>query len=172
MLIAVLLTGVIFAQEKNTEPKKNVEGRNVEPRKRDQRNNRDNFQRKRTAPETVTIDGTLQLEKGFVAVSAAGEDSVYLVPKLTRYIGFIDGLKEGTKVSVEGFKFNKVIQPTKVTINGKSYEFAAKERTFANPGFGPGPKQQFRHNSRNNCFGHGRDFRPEPGRRGGSFRGR
>jgi len=69
----------------------------------------------------MTVDGVLKLEKGLVAV--ANGDSVYYVPALNRYIGFIEGLKEGAKVSVEGVQFKDVIRPVKVKIDGKSYDF-------------------------------------------------
>jgi len=100
IFISALFTGTVFAQN------------------RDNRLNRNDRQR---GVSKVTIDGVLQLEKGVVAVASG--DSIYYVPVLTRYIGFIDGLKEGTKVSVEGSQFNRVIRPVKVTINGKSYDF-------------------------------------------------
>jgi hypothetical protein len=100
ILVSVLLAGTVFAQNRGDRP------------------NRNDRQR---APVKVTVEGVLQLEKGVVAVASG--DSVYLVPVLTRYIGFIEGLKEGAKVSVEGSQFRNFIQPVKVTINGKSYDF-------------------------------------------------
>ena len=48
---------------------------------------------------------------------------VYLVPMLNRYIGFISGLKEGAKVTVEGRGSRNMIQPVKVNIDGKDYDF-------------------------------------------------
>jgi hypothetical protein len=106
MAIAVLFAGAVFGQspaDKNSVPRRDI---------------------RRPAPEAVTINGTLQLEKGFIAVSSG--DKVYYVPRLTRYIGFIEGLKEGAIVSVEGFTFKNFILPLKVTLNGKSYDFAMK----------------------------------------------
>jgi len=100
LFISVLFAGTVFAQNKD-----NRLGRNN--RKQEVTN--------------VTIEGILKLEKGIVAVSSG--NSVYFVPVLNRYIGFIDGLKEGTKVSVEGSQIKDVIRPVKVTINGKSYDF-------------------------------------------------
>jgi hypothetical protein len=86
------------------------------------------------------IEGTLKLEKGFIAVQSG--ESVYYVPMLTRYIGFINGLKEDAKVSIEGFLFRNIIHPLKVTVADKSYDFMAPQ--FApRPGFG----------MRNNNFG-------------------
>jgi len=89
-------------------------------------------ERRRTnpqAPQTQTIEGTLKLERGQVAVQSG--DSVYLIPVLTRYIGFINELKEDARVSVEGFLLRDIIYPVKVTLGGKSYDFAG-----ANTGFG------------------------------------
>ncbi|MDR0302248.1 MAG: hypothetical protein LBI04_08065 [Treponema sp.] len=105
LLVSVLFAGTAFAQKDDT---------------RQNRDNRNRNDRKREAA-TVTVEGVLQLEKGVVAVASG--DSVYYVPMLTRYIGFIDGLKEGTKVSVQGFQSKSLIRPVKVTINGKSYDF-------------------------------------------------
>jgi hypothetical protein len=54
---------------------------------------------------------------------------------LTRYIGFINGLKEDAKISIEGFMFRNIIHPLKVTVADKSYDFMAPQ--FApRPGFG------------------------------------
>jgi hypothetical protein len=74
----------------------------------------------------VSVEGVLKLEKGFVAVESA--DKVYIVPMLNRYIGFITGLREGEKVSVEGYERKNMIRPTKVTVGGKSYDFFAWDR--------------------------------------------
>ena len=103
LFVSVLLAGTVFAQNKD---------------------NRQNRNDRKQEVAKVTIDGILKLEKGVVAVASG--DSVYFVPILNRYIGFIDGLKEGTKVSVEGSKIKDVIRPVKVTINGKSYDFPEK----------------------------------------------
>jgi hypothetical protein len=100
LFISVLFAGTVFAQNKD---------------------NRQNRNDRRQEVTNVTIEGVLKLEKGIVAVASG--DSVYYVPILSRYIGFIEGLKEGTKVSVEGSKINDFIRPVKVTINGKSYDF-------------------------------------------------
>jgi hypothetical protein len=165
LLIGILGFGSVFAQgisdsqDKNDRPNRNNAPERRNRQERPERPDRDQQPR---AQKTVTIEGTLQLEKGLVAVASG--DSVYMVPLLTRYIGFIEGLKEGTNVSVEGFKFNKVIQPTKITIDGKSYDFLAFDRSRDRPrfngdnfrpgrGFGPGCGMQW------------------PGRRNGPQRG-
>jgi len=123
LLIAVLFAGTVSAQTRNNR----LSDSDIKP---------------------TTIEGTLQLEMGSVAVASG--DSVYLVPFLTRYIGFIENLKEGQRVSVEGYTFRNVISPVKVTIAGKSYDFPMN-RNFSG-GFGMmGP------GLRNNSFGPSRD---------------
>jgi hypothetical protein len=73
--------------------------------------------------QSVTVEGTLQLQNGQIAVSTG--NAVYFVPVLNRYIGFIDGLKEGARVSILGYASGNVLQATQATINGKSYDFQA-----------------------------------------------
>ena len=149
LFIAVLLVGTISAQDKDRDSQKDRNNRQDRGERQDRRS------RQREA-KSVTIDGTLQLEKGFVAVASG--DSVYYVPMLTRYIGFIEGLKEGKKVSVEGYEFRKFIHPKKVTIDGKSYDFIADGRGSGGPGFrgdnfgprrGCGPGRDFGSDRRN-----------------------
>ena len=81
-------------------------------------------------PETVRVDGTLQLQNGHIVLSTG--TVVYFVPGLMRYIGFIDGLREGARISAEGFASGNFLQPTKLTIGGREYDFAANT-----PGWGP-----------------------------------
>ena len=77
--------------------------------------------------QTVTVEGTLQLQNGKIAVATG--NTFYFVPVLNQYIGFIEGLKEGARVSVLGFASGNIIQASQVTINGKSYD-------FQNPSYG------------------------------------
>jgi hypothetical protein len=104
-----------------------------------------------TPAQTITVTGTLQLQNGSIAV--ANGDTVYYIPVLERYIGFIDGLKEGAPVNVEGYVFHNrayaYLRPSKVTLDGKSYDF---------------PSNNFVLDSRN---GYGRNH---PQRRGGWHR--
>jgi hypothetical protein len=100
LLISVLFAGTVFAQNRDTRPDRNDRQR---------------------APEKITVEGVLRLEKGVVAVASG--DSVNYVPVLNRYIGFIDGLKEGAKISVEGYQFRDYVRPVKVIINEKTYDF-------------------------------------------------
>jgi len=111
LFIGVLLVGAVYGQ--------------------DTRNNRrpDDTQRtneRQRSNDPVTVEGTLKLERGFVAVESG--DTVYFVPMLNRYIGFINDLREGTRVSIEGREFRNTIHPTKVTIGGRTYDFPVNNR--------------------------------------------
>ena len=72
--------------------------------------------------QKITVTGTLQLQNGQIALASG--NTVYFVPTLGRYIGFIDGLKEGASVSIDGYASGNYLEPSKVTINGKSYDFS------------------------------------------------
>ncbi|GHT65863.1 hypothetical protein FACS1894110_08570 [Spirochaetia bacterium] len=79
-----------------------------------------------TAAETVTVSGTLQLINGEIAVAQGG--NTYYPSGLSRYVGFIDGLKEGASVKLEGntalLKYTTnvyFLRVTKLTLNGKEY---------------------------------------------------
>ena len=73
--------------------------------------------------QVISITGTLQLQNGVIAVVSG--NNAYYVPALTQYIGFIEGLREGAQISIDGYVSGNYVQPTKVTISGKSYDFAA-----------------------------------------------
>jgi len=73
--------------------------------------------------EIVTVNGTLQLRDGAIAVVSGS--NAYFAPTLTQYVGFIDGLREGAQISMEGVVSGNYIQPTKVTIGGRTYDFSA-----------------------------------------------
>nr|AGS53386.1 hypothetical protein [uncultured bacterium contig00018] len=73
------------------------------------------------APQTVSVSGTLQLQNGMIAIASG--NNAYFVPVLTQYIGFIEGLKEGAQITVNGFLSGNYIQPNTVTIAGKTYDF-------------------------------------------------
>jgi len=158
ILISILLAGAVYGQG----IRDNQRAGDTQRRTERQRGN-----------DLVTIEGTLKLERGSVAVESG--DSVYYVPTLNRYIGFINDLREGTRVSVEGREFRNVIQPTKVTIGGRSYDFPA---SGPNSGFGMQGFNRLQENepgrgqlqSRNNPGPGYRNFNT-PGRRYGSGRG-
>ena len=75
--------------------------------------------------QTISVSGTLQLQNGVIAVTSG--NNAYYVPALTRYIGFIEGLREGAQISMEGYASGNYIQPTRVTISGKTYDFTANQ---------------------------------------------
>ena len=85
--------------------------------------------------QAISIAGTLQLQNGVIAVVAGS--NTYLVPILTQYIGFIEGLREGAQISIDGYFYGNYVQPTRVVISGKSYDFtAAAQQGFAYCGGG------------------------------------
>jgi hypothetical protein len=95
--------------------------------------------------ETSTITGKLELINGNIAVKNG--DTVYYVMGLSRFIGFVDGLKEGAEVSLEGWAFaasgrseNRGFLVSKLTINGKEYDNLLPEpgRMMGPQAFGPG----------------------------------
>jgi len=149
MLIGVLLIGAVYGQGIRNEQRADNRQRNNDSQRSDERQRSADQQRSagQQRNDPVTVEGTLKLERGFVAVESG--ETVYLVPMLNRYIGFISDLKEGARVSVEGRGFRNTIHPTKVTIGGKSYDFPSNNRApnFGNrsndrrpDNFGPGKK--------------------------------
>jgi hypothetical protein len=73
--------------------------------------------------QTVSVQGTLGLQNGVITLSNG--NAVYYVPELFRYVGFIDTLKEGAQVEVEGWQMgNGYIAPVKITVGGKDYDLS------------------------------------------------
>jgi hypothetical protein len=81
-------------------------------------------------PQQITVNGSLQLQNGSIAVVSG--NITYFVPVLTQYFGFIEGLKEGVQVSIDGFASGNTIRPSKVTLNGKSYDFPVNPQVSYN----------------------------------------
>ncbi len=85
-----------------------------------------------SANQTATItkvEGKLALVNGLIAIQSAGK--TYYVQGLQHLLGFIDGLKEGAAVKVEGYAQNVPVAPeyfmlrlTKLTFNGKDYDLS------------------------------------------------
>jgi len=81
-----------------------------------------------TNPATTTIRGTLGLSAGRISVVSG--DITYYVDGLQRFVGFIDGLKEGAQVSLDGYAIAprtdgqtyRSFYPVTLTLNGKNYE--------------------------------------------------
>jgi hypothetical protein len=118
LLMTVLLAVGIFAQESR------------------------NTRQRPEAPETVSLSGTLALANGQIALQSGSD--VYYVTGIQRLVGFVDGLKEGAQVSLEGYtrSFNKtenakLLLATKLTIGSKSYDLAPAGPAAGRIGNGP-----------------------------------
>jgi hypothetical protein len=79
--------------------------------------------------ENVTVSGKLNISQGMIAITSGGV--TYLTGGLSRFVGFIDGLREGAEVTLEGYALpvrrdNKVklLQVQKMTLNGNEYDLA------------------------------------------------
>ena len=77
--------------------------------------------------ETVTISGTMVVANGMPALKSG--DDTYFIGGVSSLIGFVDGLKEGAQVTVEGTVITipgrnslKYLNGSKLTLNGKSYD--------------------------------------------------
>lgn len=77
--------------------------------------------------EKSTINGKLALVNGMIAVQSGSK--TYYVRGFNHLIGFIDGLKEGATVTLEGYGYPipnapeyQYFMSTKLTFNGKSYD--------------------------------------------------
>ena len=108
------LAAVIFAQTREQRP-----GRAPEPMRT-------------PAAETVTLSGSLVVAYGSPALKSG--DEIYLLGGLSRLTGFIDGLKEGAQVTIEGRAFTgrreeslKFLRPLKLTLAGKTYDLSPPE---------------------------------------------
>jgi hypothetical protein len=78
------------------------------------------------APETVTVSGTLGFSRGYISLEQDG--ITYYVLGLDKLIGFVDGLKEGASVTLEGTVFTpgantpvRFLWAGKLSFNGKEY---------------------------------------------------
>jgi hypothetical protein len=79
--------------------------------------------------EQVTVTGNLTIVQGSIAVKSG--DTTYFVPGLRSYVGFIDSLKDGAQVRLEGAAMTspqdpkaKVLRVSKLSIGGKDYDLA------------------------------------------------
>lgn len=98
--------------------------------------------------EQVTVTGNLTLAQGSVAVKSG--DITYFVPELLRYAGFIDSLKDGAQVRLEGAAVTvsqdgktKKLWVSKLNIGGKDYDLARPV-----PDAAAQPPAPFRHRRR------------------------
>jgi hypothetical protein len=88
--------------------------------------------------ESVTVSGNLTLAQGMIAVEKDG--ITYLTRGLNRLVGFIDGLKEGAQVTLEGVATVnpqnnrvKMLRVHKMTLNGREYDLVSSFRNSASP---------------------------------------
>lgn len=88
--------------------------------------------------EEVKLSGNLTIVQGSIALKSGGAN--YLTPGLMRYVGFIDSLKDGAAVTVEGTVITdprntevKALYVKKLSIGGKDYDLARPERTITVP---------------------------------------
>jgi hypothetical protein len=121
-----------------------------------------------TPPAEETISGNLGISQGMVSLESGGE--LYYVTGLDRFIGFIDGLREGAAVSLTGYAFEtprlsgaKVFRVTELRLNGKSYDLGPLAGDW-------GPDRQDWGQGRNRGFRHCGDFRSFNGPPGGRAR--
>lgn len=89
--------------------------------------------------ETVSLTGSLVVANGMPALQSG--DATYLLGGISRLVGFVDGLKEGAQVTIEGTAMTirgdsklKILKTSKMTLNGKSYDLAVRSMENFNPG--------------------------------------
>jgi hypothetical protein len=94
---------------------------------------RNNYRNHQPLPEKMAISGNLTISQGMIAVVDKG--TTYLAMGLHRYVGFIDGFKEGAAVTLEGYtrsdpynKSGKFMVVQKMSLNGKDYDLAYRRR--------------------------------------------
>jgi hypothetical protein len=130
-------------------------------------------------PEKVTLNGVLDIKGGRIALENSGV--TYYLMGLDRFIGFIDGLKAGAAVTLEGFAAplpsfpeagsgrqhsatipqqqnagQKIFRITKLTLGSKDYELAP-DNGFGqamHPGMMNNQKGNFRDNRSRNDRGY------------------
>jgi hypothetical protein len=102
-----------------------------------------------SAAEQVTLSGELSIVHGRIALASG--DTTYYVSGLSRFIGFIEGLKEGARVNLEGSAYQfpgdatvKFLRVSKLTLNGKDYDLSARPEAFASPDLPPS-QYNYRH---------------------------
>jgi hypothetical protein len=99
-----------------------------------------------TVASITTISGALGLSGGNIAVQSG--NVTYYVRGLDRFVGFIDGLKYGVQVSLEGYasdpsrgQTERLFYPVKMTLNGKEYEVGSEDQSSGQDGSFPSPNR-------------------------------
>jgi hypothetical protein len=106
--------------------------------------------RRNGPPEKITLSGSLGLSRGRIVLESGG--ATYYIAGLDRLIGFVEGLKEGAAVSLEGWAFplprsekEQIFRAAKISINGKDYELGSQE----GPAYGRPDSRQSGHGGQN-----------------------
>jgi hypothetical protein len=138
-----------------------------------QNSGRPDSPRRNGEPEKISLSGSLALSRGRIVLESGG--STYYVAGIGGLIGFVEGLKEGASVSLEGWAFplprsekEQIFRAAKLSFNGKDYELGGQERPPRNEfGFNRenrfGPPSRF---DRASGFGHCGPQHPGPDSRG------
>jgi hypothetical protein len=92
--------------------------------------------------EKISLSGTLGLSRGIIVLKSGEE--IWYVPGLQHYASFIDGLKDGAAVTLEGWgrkspqisEVTGFLRVSKLTLDGKDYDIGPAEPRVAQ---GPGP---------------------------------
>jgi hypothetical protein len=81
-----------------------------------------------TTTPTSVVNGILGVHNGRIALRSG--DTIYYTRGLERFVGFIDGLKEGAEAAIEGYVSppsmeganERLLFPVKLTLDGNVYE--------------------------------------------------
>lgn len=81
--------------------------------------------------EKITLDGTLELVNSQIAIKKDAKTYYVMIPN--RLVGFVDGLKEGASVKVEGYSHEIVglkdsfgVRVDSLTLNGKTIDLSTQ----------------------------------------------
>ncbi|MFP3089568.1 hypothetical protein LQZ21_04495 [Treponema sp. TIM-1] len=95
-------------------------------------------------PQAVTVSGNLALIDARIGLESGG--NTYYVMGIDRLIGFVDGLREGAPVTLEGYEFPlpaapeyRFLRVLKLSFNGKDYDLSPGLRQFAEGAADPQP---------------------------------
>jgi hypothetical protein len=94
-----------------------------------------------TPAQTVSVEGKLALINGMIGLKSGAK--TYYLHNIGRLTGFVDGVKEGASVKVEGAAYPLAAAPeyvtlmvTKLTVGGKDYDLSQAAGRGTGMGFG------------------------------------
>ncbi|HWR12106.1 MAG TPA: hypothetical protein VN445_09795 [Rectinemataceae bacterium] len=97
--------------------------------------------------EKITLEGTLELVDSRVAIKKDNKTYFVMIPN--RLYGFIDGLKEGASVKIEGYSHEIVgekdsfaVRVNTLTINGRVIDLSSSAGMMGGRGMMDGQKSQ------------------------------